>query len=133
MRYRPEQHLRRQSDIRQVREKGRRVDCRSFTVWWKYREPLAPEAAKRNPMAPPSRVCVIASTSAVGNAVDRNRAKRRLREIFRQHQNLVPPACDLLLIARSGAKTWDWTELEKRFGDACRQIGTVRPEPLPHS
>lgn len=133
MRYRPEQHLRRQSDIREVREKGRRVDCRAFTVWWKYREPITPEATKGNPMAHPSRVCVIASTSAVGNAVARNRAKRRLREIFRQHQDLVPPACDLLLIARSGAKTWDWTELEKRFGDACRQIGTTRRQPPPHS
>lgn len=132
MRYRPEQHLRRQSEIREVREKGRRVDCRAFTVWWKVREPVTSEAADPSkPVAPTPRVCVIASTSAVGNSVARNRAKRRLREVFRQHQHLVPPTCDLLLIARSGARTWEWPELEKRFGDACRQISTFKREPSP--
>ena len=130
MRYRPEQHLRRQSEIREVREKGRRVDCRAFTLWWKIRDPLPSEPASP-PAASTPRVCVIASTSAVGKSVDRNRAKRRLREVFRQHQHLVPPTCDLLLIARSGAKTWDWTELEKRFGEACRQISPVKRETPP--
>ena len=50
-----------------------------------------------------ARVCVIASTAAVGNAVRRNRAKRRLREIFRHQQSAVPAECDLLLIARGAA------------------------------
>src|SRR5471032_613383 len=108
MRFRSEQHLRRQSDIRAVREQGRRVDCRAFTIWWKRREtPAAAENASPSPAASPAsalanstislapRVCVIASTAAVGHAVRRNRAKRRLREIFRAQQNLVPPGCDL--------------------------------------
>ncbi|HEY1107432.1 MAG TPA: ribonuclease P protein component, partial [Opitutaceae bacterium] len=78
MRFRAEQHLRRQNDIRAVREKGRRIDCRAFTLWWKRRDPAIADA----PPAPPlPRVCVIASTAAVGNAVCRNRAKRRLREV----------------------------------------------------
>ena len=116
MRFRPEQHLRRQSDIRAVREQGRRIDCRAFTVWWKRREtPAVSENANAGP-APASapahvpislsapRVCVIASTAAVGHAVRRNRAKRRLREIFRRHQSLVPSGClrtNLRLFSRS--------------------------------
>jgi ribonuclease P protein component len=128
MRFRAEQHLRRQSDIRAVREQGRRVDCRAFTVWWKLRTPASattaqPEAlpdvalAKSGP-----RVCVIASTAAVGHAVLRNRAKRRLREIFRAQQHLVPVGCDLLLVARHAATREPIPALEKRFGEACAQI-----------
>lgn len=127
MRFRPEQHLRRQSDIRAVREQGRRVECRAFTIWWKRRSPPA-VATGEAPDAPPSeklpdvRVCVIASTAAVGNAVQRNHAKRRLREIFREQQAAVPAGCDLLLIARKAVNEWPMAELGQKFGEACRAI-----------
>ncbi len=120
MRFRAEQHLRRQSDIRAVREQGRRVDCRAFTLWWKSRETPAV-----NPETP--RVCVVASTAAVGPAVKRNRAKRRLREIFRAHQNLVPANCDLLLVARAATTTEPLAALEQKFTDACRRIVPTAP------
>lgn len=115
MRFRTEQHLRRQGDIRAVREQGRRLECRAFTVWWKRRETGA--APTETP-----RVCVIASTAAVGHATRRNRAKRRLREVFRHQQHRVPPGCDLLLIARAAATDWPMAELERKFSDACAQI-----------
>jgi ribonuclease P protein component len=132
MRFRPEQHLRRQSDIRAVREQGSRLDCRAFTVWW-HRRSLPGEAVPAQtsqtassaitPVIPvTARVCVIASTAAVGAAVQRNRAKRRLREVFRHHQHLVPADCDLLLVARSSAVRWPFVELAKRFSDACEEI-----------
>lgn len=139
MRFRPEQHLRRQSDIRAVREQGRRVDCRAFTIWWKRREstvvsdqanastaPVAtpvPAKISASPTAP--RVCVIASTAAVGHAVRRNHAKRRLREIFRSQQHLVPPGCDLLLIARAAATDRPIPELAQKFSEACGQIAAA--------
>jgi ribonuclease P protein component len=117
MRFRSEQHLRRQTDIRGVREQGKRLDCRAFTIWWKPREtPLS---------IPGARVCVIASTAAVGGAIRRNRAKRRLREVFRHQQAHVPSGCDLLLIARAAATDWPMAELERKFADACRQIPPV--------
>ena len=121
MRFRAEQHLRRQSDIRAVREQGRRVDCRAFTVWWKLRASVAGTPA----VHPSPRVCVIASTAAVGAAVRRNRAKRRLRELFRHHQPLVPAGCDLLLIARTAASNQPMPELAQKFADACRQISSA--------
>ncbi len=121
MRFHTEQHLRRPADIAAVRERGQRVDCRAFTVWWKRREPVA----VTTPAPVSARVCVIASTKAVGGAIQRNRAKRRLREVFRLHQTHVPADCDLLLIARSSATTWPLPELEKRFVEACRPMATV--------
>jgi ribonuclease P protein component len=114
--------LRRQADIKAVRELGRRVDCRAFTIWWKKRDPKP--AGGEDP-AKLTRVCVIASTKAVGIAVQRNRAKRRLREVFRLQQHRAPAGCDLLLIARSAATTCPINELEKKFTEACSQIATV--------
>jgi ribonuclease P protein component len=111
MRFRPEQHLRRPGEIRALREHGRRLDGRAFTLWWK------PDSG-----APTARVCVVASRAAVGSAVVRNRAKRRLREVFRRQQAGAPAGHDLLLIARRAATTVPWLELERQFADACRRI-----------
>ncbi|MBM3866159.1 MAG: ribonuclease P protein component [Verrucomicrobia bacterium] len=114
MRFCPKQHLRRPGEIRAVRERGRRLDGRAFTLWWK------PGSG-----APTARVCVVASRAAVGSAVVRNRAKRRLREVFRRQQAGAPAGCDLLLIARRAATTVPWPELERQFADACRRIALV--------
>jgi ribonuclease P protein component len=125
MRFRAEQHLRRPTEIRAVREAGQRIDCRAFTVWWQNRDrspaSLDGGAAAGLP-ARRARVCVIASTAAVGIAVRRNRAKRRLREVFRRQQACVPPQCDLLLIARAAVLDWSLPQLEERFVEACRRL-----------
>jgi ribonuclease P protein component len=117
MRFRPEQHLRRQSDIRIVREKGARLDCGVFTLWWLAREPQQGDLICSGP-----RVCVIASTAAVGNAVQRARAKRRLRELFRKHQDKIDPRLDLMLLSRRAINSAEFSKLEQRFTQACGQL-----------
>ncbi|MDB6094297.1 MAG: rnpA [Verrucomicrobia bacterium] len=121
MRFRPEQHLRRPGDFRTVRELGRRIDCGAFTLWHLSR----PAASAVPPTV--SRVGVVASNASVGAAVQRTRAKRRMRELFRQHQALVPPSSDLVLVARAAVNRWDYPELEQKFTDACRKLA-----PSPH-
>lgn len=152
MRFRAEQHLRRQLDFQHVRTHGRRHDCGAFMLWYAQRQPavepstaLAKEGAKAPPAAPsPSvltaenkkiapltteasakavaRLGVVASRSAVGNAVQRARAKRRLREAFRALQTRVPAGYDVLLVARSSLNRLEYREIEQRFADACRKI-----------
>lgn len=126
MRYRPEQHLRRQGDFRAARELGRRIECGAFTLWWRQRDP-----SEISTPAVEIRVGVVASTNAVGIAVQRARAKRRLREVFRRNQQAVPPGFDLLLIARAAVNKWDFAELEQKFVDACRKI-PVKPIAVTH-
>jgi ribonuclease P protein component len=118
MRLRPGQHLCRQSDIRDARQLGVRIDCRAFTVWW-----LA-----RDPAKPVRRACFVASTQAVGKAVLRNRAKRRMREVFRRHQELLPASCDLLMVARSQVNLWDMVQLERVFADGCGRMTAKAPQ-----
>jgi ribonuclease P protein component len=117
MRFRAKQRLRRQNDFRAVRERGRRCDCGAFTLWWHQRETAAGET-----LPPAARLGVTASIAAVGPAVQRNRAKRRLREVFRRHQDLVPAGYDLLLVARAALNRLAYVELEQKFVDTCRKI-----------
>jgi ribonuclease P protein component len=119
MRLRTGQHLRRQSDIRDVRQNGKRMDCKAFTVWW-----LARPGA-----AGPPRACFVASTQSVGWATLRNRAKRRMRELFRRHQQILPASCDLLLVARSQVNNWPFAQLDRAFADACGRIATPSDSP----
>eukprot|EP01035_Chromulina_nebulosa_P012925 gene12926-biopygen10942 len=64
----------------------------------------APTIAEGSALLSCPRACIIASTAAVGNAIRRNRAKRRLRELFRAHQDRLPAHCDFLLIARAAVQ-----------------------------
>ena len=116
------QRLRRNADFCAVREHGRRIDCGVFLLTWRVR-PSGPPA---NP-----RVGVVASRAAVGNAVHRNRAKRRLREIYRQHQSQVPPGVDLVLTARGSLLRLEFAESALRFVHACKKL--VPATPLPHA
>lgn len=114
MRLRAGQRLRRTADFRAVREQGRRHDCGAFLLAWRVRPAGAPAA--------PARVGVVASRVAVGNAVQRARAKRRLRELYRRHQGLVPAGVDLVLTARRALLAVDFAEAAARFASACAAI-----------
>lgn len=103
-----------------AREQGRRIECGGFTLWYVAR------AAGSDPIPATPRVGVVASTAAVGGAVQRNRAKRRLREVFRHHQSRVPAQLDLLLIARRSLNQLAYAEIEKKFVEACSRL----PQPL---
>ena len=113
MRFRAEQHLRRQTDIQNVRHSGRRHDCGAFVIWY-VRQPAD--------KLPPARIAVVASRAAVGNAVKRARAKRRLRELFRNNQTLIPANNDLLLIARNAINKLEYSDLDQKFTDALKKI-----------
>jgi ribonuclease P protein component len=102
MRFRAEQHLRRPADIRPCANWDGESTAGHSRCGGKTR---SRGGHGRFPSDPP-RVCVIASSQGRGFGVERNRARRRLREVFRHQQQLVPADCDLLLIARDTAKSW---------------------------
>jgi ribonuclease P protein component len=120
MRLRSGQRLRRNADFRAVREQGRRLDCGAFLLTWRVRPATDDKAAV-------PRVGVVASRAAVGGAVERNRAKRRLREVYRQHQSLVPPSLDLVLTARALVLRLPFAEVEQKFTAACRKLAATIP------
>ncbi len=47
-----------------------------------------------------SRVAVLVGKKLASRAVDRNRIRRRIREVARLHFTQIPPGFDLLIVAR---------------------------------
>jgi ribonuclease P protein component len=73
-----------------------------------------------------SRMSAVASRK-IGNAVQRNKARRRAKELFRRQKDLVPGTMDMLVIARMGICQADWTELFKQYQAAMKYIARSRP------
>ena len=69
-----------------------------------------------------SRMSAVASRK-VGNAVRRNKARRRARELFRRSKGLLTVPMDILVIAKSGAPAAALSELREQYEAALRFAG----------
>jgi ribonuclease P protein component len=122
MRLRSRQRLRRQSDFAAVRQEGRRQFGAAFVFAARKRPPLSRVGADL------PRFAVVASRR-VGNAVVRNRLKRRMREIFRTHQQIFPAELDIVVTLQTKAVGMTFAELEKQFLGAAKRLGYARTFP----
>ena len=71
-----------------------------------------------------NRLGVTVSTK-LGCAVVRNRARRRLREVYRLAQPELHQGYDLVLVARTRAISAPWPKLTDAFDKACRELGLM--------
>ena len=72
-----------------------------------------------------SRFCFVAG-KRVGNAVVRNRVKRRLREVVRNSD--FQPGWDAIIMARRGAGDADYAQLERAAHNLMRRSGLTASE-----
>jgi ribonuclease P protein component len=98
--------LRRKRDVSRVMRDGTRVAGPALYLRF------APRGAdqQHNPPAPARRIAFLLSRHC-GNAVVRNRLKRRLREVYRRNKGLFPAGVDYLLHATPAAARLDYAEL----------------------
>lgn len=59
----------------------------------------------------------------VGNAVTRNRIKRLMREAVRRNLPHMPRPCDVVLIARTPARTASYGEIERAVTELLQRSG----------
>ena len=71
-----------------------------------------------------NRLGVTVSTK-LGGAVVRNRARRRLRELYRLAQPNMRQGYDLVLVARSRAVDGPWRRMDAAFRKALGQLGLL--------
>lgn len=74
-----------------------------------------------------NRLGITVSTK-LGGAVVRNRARRRLREVFRLAQPQLRQGYDVVLVARSRAVSGPYDKLTAAFLRACREVGLAEKE-----
>jgi len=103
VRFRPAQHIRRREDFQQVYDQGARHGSRLMTVF------ILPRSGDVTRLG-------IAATRKLGGAVQRNRAKRLIREIFRRHRH--PPGLDIVVVPRAALLEAPWQVIEAEYA-AC--------------
>ena len=64
----------------------------------------------------------------LGNAVKRNRARRRIRELYRTHEAKVPAGYDIVIVARTRVIYGRYGELERSFVRQMKNLGLIPPK-----
>ena len=67
-------------------------------------------------------------SAKLGHAVHRNRLRRRLREIYRLHEQQFARGYDIVVVARSRAMQADYRQLERAYLTLAARLGIYHPE-----
>ncbi|MBI3406317.1 MAG: ribonuclease P protein component [Acidobacteria bacterium] len=98
----------RRAEYDRVYRDGRRRTSRNFTVFF------------HSTGAAESRLG-ISVKRALGNAVKRNRMRRRIREIFRTHRQEIPAGWDIVIHPRSTVAQAEFTALSTELVSLLKQ------------
>jgi ribonuclease P protein component len=123
MRFRPRERIRRRAEFQQVYDRGIRIHGRLITL---FALANSLDVARLG----------IAATKRLGGAVERNRAKRLIREVFRRHK--IAPGFDVVVIPKRELLDASLTAIEteyrtnverglKRAAKAPRMPGSASP------
>jgi len=99
--------LRKHADYQLAYKAGRKRQSASMSWFLAPQPPAYPGAA---PLTGPRVGLTVGKV--IGKAHERNRIKRRMRDILRRHVELLPKGCDLILHPRRTVMTVDFTKLE---------------------
>ena len=79
------------------------------------------------------RLGVVSSRVSVGNAVARNRARRRLRAAFRLNRSQFSGAYDVVLIARRPLLAAPWEDVANELRYLARKSGLMKMRAVEHN
>ena len=101
-------------DFTRVRQRGERLVLGCLIANW-----------NKLPDGSAPRLGVVTSKK-IGNAPARSRARRLLRESFRQHQHEFAQPVELVLVARNSIVQKDFAGVEKDFLAALRRASLLK-------
>lgn len=109
------QRIRSDREIREAYAQGRRWVGRYMVLWLR----SGPGAALR---------LGVVSSRKVGNAVARNRARRRVREAFRVNRRLMEGDLDIVIVARRKIGSASAGDVESELIGLARRAGLIRKD-----
>jgi ribonuclease P protein component len=101
-------------EFARIRQQGQRIVVGCLIANW-----------QRLPAGAKPKLGVVTSKK-IGGAVQRNRARRLLRESFRQHQFELAQPVEIILIARNSIAGRALAEVEKDYLTALRRAGLLK-------
>ena len=117
----PERRIKKPSEFDRIFRKGLGASSREMAVY----------AVVRSDNGPPR--LGLAVGRKVGNAVERNTVKRRLRAVFRKRASGIGPI-DVVVVARAGAYGITYKDLENTFlrlvGESLKRAGSKTSAPV---
>jgi ribonuclease P protein component len=121
-----ENRLRRREDFAAAVRRGRRAGRPFLVVHLRRASPRSESGERTDPHAaegvvPPARAGFVVS-KAVGNAVVRNRVKRRLRHLVRERLDVLPPGSLMVIRALPGAGEADHDRLARDLDTALQRL-----------
>lgn len=108
--------LTRSADFRRLFRRGRRLNRGQLTLVWLTNNV---EEQRFTPVA----------SRKVGNAVRRNRLRRRLKELYRLHRHHLPAKLHFVFITRRGAAELCWNELRETVFELWQEAGLIAEHP----
>ena len=112
----PAERIRRRPEFERVYNEGARISGRFMTVFLLATDRPGPRLG-------------VAATRKMGNAVERNRAKRLAREIFRRHK--IAAGYDIVIVPRRDMLDASFASLEADYDRVMERRATARPGQRP--
>ncbi|HET9087928.1 MAG TPA: ribonuclease P protein component [Acidobacteriaceae bacterium] len=107
--------LRKHADYQRVYRKGKRQSLPLMAYFYALREPGSSSTAEG------PRVGLTAG-KVLGNAVQRNRIKRRMREAVRRKQSYLTASVDVILHPRKTVLEAEFSQIERDVAQAFRKM-----------
>jgi ribonuclease P protein component len=101
-------------DFARVRQAGERLAQGCLIANW-----------QALPAGSPTRLGVVTSRK-IGGAVQRNRARRLLRESFRRHQHDLAQPVEIVLVARNSIAGKNFADVERDYLTALKRAGLMK-------
>ena len=106
--------LKQNHEFRRLYSRGKSAVCSYFVVY-----------CRKN--GRPLNRLGITTGLKLGNAVKRNRARRRIRELYRIHEGSLLSGFDVVIVARTRVIYGRYADLECSFRQLAKKLGLMAP------